>query len=145
MLPKTKLFEAITYLSNQWHKLVRYLDDGQLNIDNNRAERAIKPFVIGRNNWLFNAGAALYSIIETAKASSLIPFDYVMTCLNELCKPDPELEALARWYCQTSQLIIQVTEKIWVIMFAYKASKACIYGGFIFVVVHLFEYYNQQE
>jgi len=104
VLPKTKLGEAITYLSNQWHKLVRYLDDGQLNIDNNRAERAIKPFVIGRKNWLFSqtangakASAALYSIIETAKANDLIPFDYVMTCLNELCKPEPDLEALLPW------------------------------------------------
>ncbi len=44
---------AITYSLNQWPKLMRYLDDGDLNIDNNRAERAIKPFVIGRKAWLF--------------------------------------------------------------------------------------------
>lgn len=44
---------AITYSLNQWPKLMRYLDDGRLNIDNNRAERAIKPFVIGRKAWLF--------------------------------------------------------------------------------------------
>ena len=70
VLPKTKLGEAIKYFSNQWHKLVRYLDYGLINIDNNRAEHAIKPFVIGRKNWLFsqtatgaNASAALYNII----------------------------------------------------------------------------------
>lgn len=104
VLPKTKLGEAITYLNNQWHKLIRYLDDGQLNIDNNRAERAVKPFVIGRKAWLFcqtangaHASAVLYSIIETAKANGLIPFDYVLKCLDELCKPEPDIDALLPW------------------------------------------------
>lgn len=104
VLPKTKLGEAITYLSNQWVKLIRYLEDGRLSIDNNRAERAIKPFVIGRKNWLFsqtdngaNASSALYSIIETAKANGLVPFDYVMTCLDELCQPEPDIESLLPW------------------------------------------------
>jgi len=49
VLPKTKLGEAINYCLNQWEKLTVYPTDGHLNIDNNRAERAIKPFVIGRN------------------------------------------------------------------------------------------------
>ena len=104
VLPKTKLGEAIIYLNNQWPKLVRYLEDGRLSIDNNRAERAIKPFVIGRKNWLFsqtdngaNASAALYSIIETAKANGIIPFDYVMKCLGELCQPEPNIESLLPW------------------------------------------------
>ncbi len=59
---------AITYSLHQWPKLIRYLEDGRLSIDNNRAERAIKPFVIGRKNWLFSntargarASAILYS------------------------------------------------------------------------------------
>lgn len=104
VLPKNKLGEAITYLSNQWPKLVGYLADGRLSIDNNRAERAIKPFVIGRKNWLFsqtangaNASAALYSIIETAKANGLVPFDYVKQCLDELCKPQPDIDAILPW------------------------------------------------
>ena len=104
LVSKTKLADAATYLSNQWHKLTVYLEDGRLNIDNNRAERAIKPFVIGRKNWLFsqtkngaNASAVHYSIIETAKANGLTPFDYVMTCLNELCKPKPDIERLLPW------------------------------------------------
>ena len=69
--PKSKMGDAINYSLNQWHKLTRYTEDGRLNIDNNRAERAIKPFVIGRKNWLFSntargaqASAKLYSIIE---------------------------------------------------------------------------------
>lgn len=91
--------KAIAYSLNQWPKLVRYLDDGRLNIDNNRAERAIKPFVIGRKNWLFsntvkgaNASAILYSVIETAKANGLIPFDYLTKIFNELPKLDDEAE-----------------------------------------------------
>ena len=70
--PKTALGTALAYAVNQWQKVIRYTDDGRLNIDNNRAERAIKPFVIGRKNWLFSntergagASAVIYSIIET--------------------------------------------------------------------------------
>lgn len=80
---------AITYSLNQWPKLMRYLDDGRLNIDNNRAERAIKPFVIG----LFantksgaQASAALYSLVETAKINGLEPYDYLCRLLTELPK-----------------------------------------------------------
>lgn len=104
VLPKTKLGEAIQYCLNQWEKLVRYTLDGQLNIDNNRAERAIKPFVTGRKNWLFsqtatgaNASAVLYSIIETAKANDLNVFEYVMTCLDELSKAEPNIDQLLPW------------------------------------------------
>ena len=101
VLPKTNLGEAIQYCLNQWQKLVRYTLDGHLAIDNNRAERAIKPFVIGRKNWLFsqtetgaNASAILYSIIETAKANGLNVFDYVMGSLEQLSKPEADIEQL---------------------------------------------------
>ena len=104
LVGKTKLAEAVNYLVNQWPKLVTYLKDGRLNIDNNRAERAIKPFVIGRKAWLFsqtangaNASAALYSVIETAKANGLTPFDYVVACLDELCQKKPDIEKLLPW------------------------------------------------
>lgn len=83
-LPKTRIGEAINYCINQWPKLTRFLDDGRLEIDNNRAERSIKPFVIGRKNWLFaNTGrgaktsAVIYSIVETAKENNLNPLDYL--------------------------------------------------------------------
>ena len=104
VLPKTKLGEAIQYCLNQWKKLERYTLDGLLSIDNNRAERGIKPFVIGRKNWLLsqtatgaNASAVLYSIIETAKANDLNVFEYVMTCLDELNQPDVDIEQLLPW------------------------------------------------
>jgi len=72
--PKGVLGEALQYLHKYWPKLIRYCEDGQLPIDNNRLENAIRPFVIGRKAWLFSdtpagahASAALYSLIETAK------------------------------------------------------------------------------
>jgi hypothetical protein len=105
VLPKTKLGEAIFYCLNQWKKLTAYQTNGQLNIDNNRAERAIKPFVIGRKNWLFSntakgadASAVLYSVIETAKANGLTPFDYVMTTLEQLSQPEVDIEQLLPWH-----------------------------------------------
>ena len=91
------------------HKLIRYLDDGNVTIDNNRAERAVKPFVIGRKNWLFcntshgaNASAMLYSIIETAKANGLTPFDYIAHCLEQLSSEHVDVEKLLPWNVKLS-------------------------------------------
>ena len=102
--PKSKLGEALTYWYNQAHKLETYLKDGRINIDNNRAERAVKPFVIGRKNWLFsntsrgaNASAILYSFIETAKANGLLADNYLQICLDELPKKPESLEHLLPW------------------------------------------------
>lgn len=99
-----KLGAAISYLLNQFHKLTTYLEDGQINIDNNRAERAVKPFVIGRKNWLFsntpcgaNASATLYSIVETAKANGLMVEQYLATCLDELAKKPESIDHLLPW------------------------------------------------
>lgn len=94
---ESALGKAITYSLNQWSKLIRYLEDGRLNIDNNRAERAIKPFVIGRKAWLFanttsgaKASAALYSLVETAKINGLEPYDYLTRLFTELPLADTE-------------------------------------------------------
>lgn len=102
--PKTKLGEAITYWHNQAYKLETYLKDGRINIDNNRAERAVKPFVIGRKNWLFsntsrgaNASAILYSFVETAKANGLLVDSYLQNCLNELAQKPQSIEHLLPW------------------------------------------------
>ncbi|MBF4426240.1 IS66 family transposase, partial [Vibrio anguillarum] len=88
----------------QWPKLIRYVEDGHLSIDNNRAERAIKSLVIGRKNWLFStnplgadASALLYSIIETAKANGLILYDYMVKCMKELAKSEPDINSLLPW------------------------------------------------
>jgi len=102
--PKTVLGKAIGYTLRQWQKLNRYTENGQLNIDNNRAERAIKPFVIGRKNWLFSytkkgakASAILYSLIETAKANGHTPFDYLNWLFEELSKNPENIDALLPW------------------------------------------------
>jgi transposase len=83
-LKKSLLGNAITYCLNQWDKLIAFMLDGRLEIHNNLAESAIRPFVIGRKNWLFSitprgatASSIIYSIVETAKANSLVPFKYI--------------------------------------------------------------------
>ena len=110
--PKSAVGKAIAYNLNQWLKLIRYVDNGHLNIDNNRAERAVKPFVIGRKNWMFsntasgaNASAVLYSIIETAKCNGLTPFNYLMYLLEELPKVPDDLEPLMPWNVELDQKI----------------------------------------
>lgn len=82
-LPKSAIGQAIRYLLDQRPWLERVLLDGRLELSNNRAERSIKPFVIGRKNWLFNntpkganASAMIYSLAETTKENGLNPYDY---------------------------------------------------------------------
>ncbi len=90
-LPKSALGGAITYCLNQWSKLTAFLEDGHLEIDNNRSERSIKAFVIGRKAWLFantprgaRASAVTYSIVETAKENGLNPFLYLQHLFEQL-------------------------------------------------------------
>jgi hypothetical protein len=89
--PSTLTGNASSYLHNQWPKLIGYLDDGRLKIDNNACERAIRPFVIGRRNWLFadttagaHASAKLYSLLETAKANGHEPYRYLRHLFTRL-------------------------------------------------------------
>jgi transposase len=110
--PKSAIGKAITYSLNQWDKLTQYVESGYITIDNNRAERAIKPFVIGRKNWLFantasgaQASAILYSLIETAKANGLTPFNYLMYLLEELPKEPDNLEYLMPWNVELEQTV----------------------------------------
>jgi transposase len=91
MLPSSKMGEALTYLQNQWARLTAYLENGAYPIDNNPAERAIRPFTIGRKNWMFaksqagaKASANLYSLIETAKANNVNPYHYLKHVFSRL-------------------------------------------------------------
>jgi len=91
VLEKSHLGQAITYCLNQWEPLTAFLRDGRLEIDNNRSERSIKPFVIARKNFLFcitpkgaQASAVIFSIIETAKENGLKPFEYLEWLLSQL-------------------------------------------------------------
>ena len=93
--------KAISYLASNWIKLVRYTEVGYLPIDNNAAERAIRPFVIGRKNWLFSdtpkgamASAQLYSLVETAKANGQEPYAWLPQASSV-----EDFEALLPWNC----------------------------------------------
>jgi transposase len=102
------LGKAVTYLANNWEKLERYVEEGYLPIDNNAAERAIRPFVIGRKNWLFSdtprgakASAQLYSLVETAKANGQEPYAWLRHALERLpmATSVEDYEALLPWNC----------------------------------------------
>jgi transposase len=105
--PKDQLtYKAIRYALNQWETLTGYCEDGQLHISNVLAENAIRPFAIGRKNWLFadtsqgaKASAAWYSLVETAKANGLEPHAYILHILQHIASADTveKLEALLPW------------------------------------------------
>lgn len=94
-LPKSALGKAVHYTLGQWKYLVNYLLDGRCELSNNRAERSIKPFVIGRKNFLFSdtvrgakSSAIIYSIIETAKENGLIPMNYLTYLFEKMPNVD---------------------------------------------------------
>jgi transposase len=96
VLPKSLFGLAVNYGRQQWSKLIRFLEDGRIEISNNLAERSIKPFVIGRKNFLFcntprgaRASAIIYSLVESAKENKLNPHTY----LNYLFEQLPNLES----------------------------------------------------
>lgn len=105
-LPKSKMGQAISYCLNQWNKLTCYVTDGRLAIDNNIAERDIRPFAIGRKNWLFSntpkgahASAILYSLVLTARANGLNQYQYLKALFEQLPNlAGDDLSALLPWY-----------------------------------------------
>jgi transposase len=89
--PKGLLGQAIGYTLSLWGRMVVYIEDGRLKPDNNAAENAIRPFVLGRKNFLFvgnpkgaDACATFFSLIETAKANGLEPFSYLRHVFEKL-------------------------------------------------------------
>ena len=103
---KSELARAIRYALARWTALSRYLADGELEIDNNAAERALRAVALGRKNYLFagsNAGgesaAAMYSLIGTAKLNGLDPMAYlrdVLTCIAD--HPINQIDKLLPWH-----------------------------------------------
>ena len=100
MLPSGLLGKAIAYTLKQWDKLIAYLESPHLTPDNNACENAIRPFVLGRKNWLFNkspAGAesscGIYSLIETAKQNEIEPLKY----LRALFEKTPHAASAEDW------------------------------------------------
>ncbi|MDD5323333.1 MAG: IS66 family transposase [Methylococcales bacterium] len=106
VIPKSLLGKALHYLSTQWPKLTRFVENGAWPIDNNLCENAIRPFVVGRRNWLFcdtiagaRASANLYSLIETCKANSIDPYTYLVDLFKKipLAKNAEDFEVLLPW------------------------------------------------
>ena len=102
-LPKSLLGKAFAYALNQRKTFETYLSDPRIELTNNAAERAVKPFVIGRKNWLFcyspagaQASAIIYSLIETAKANSLNPMTYLETVFEGI-RQGKSAEELLPW------------------------------------------------
>ena len=91
VVPKSLLGKAISYTLNQWHRLTGYIDCEYATPDNNLAENAIRPFCVGRKNWLFagnpkgaQASATIYSLLESAKANKLEPYKYLRYLFEKL-------------------------------------------------------------
>ena len=106
IMPGSPLGKALGYLERHWAGLTRYCDDGRLEIDNNRCENTIRPFVVGRRNWLFSdtvkgvqSSANLYALIESAKANGLKPYAYLRRVFTRLTATTTvaDIEALLPW------------------------------------------------
>lgn len=113
VIPKSALGTALAYMGNLWSKLVRYTERGDLPIDNNRCENAIRPFVVGRKAWLFSdtpagahASAVIYSLVQTAKANGLELYTWLRRVLRDLpaTKSVEAVEALLPWNLRIADL-----------------------------------------
>lgn len=112
--PQGLLGKAVSYALNQWERLERYTLNGLLRPDNNLAENAIRPFVVGRKNWLFSAtpegataSATIYSLIETAKANGLEPYRYLRYMFERLplAETESDYKALLPQYVDRNSIL----------------------------------------
>lgn len=108
--PKSLTGQALAYMDGQWPKLTRFLDDPVVGLDTNVVENAIRPFAVGRKNWLFSdtvkgadASAALYSLVITARENGIEPYDYLAHIFSELPKATSadDIERLLPWNFST--------------------------------------------
>jgi hypothetical protein len=108
--PQSVLGKAVNYLASNWSRLERYTEAGLLPIDNNAAERAIKPFANGPKAWLFidtpkgaTASAQIYSLVETAKVNGQEPYTWLRYVLERLphAQSVADYEALLPWNCSS--------------------------------------------
>jgi len=114
VIPKSALGTALAYMGNLWPQLTRYTERGDLPIDNNRCENAIRPFVIGRKAWLFSdtpagarSSAVIYSLVQTCKANGLEPYTWLRRVLRDLpaAKNADAVEALLPWNLRVTDLV----------------------------------------
>jgi transposase len=117
--PKGLLGKAISYALNQWERLLVYLDEPMVTLDNNMAENAIRPFVLGRKNWLFagtprgaEASALLYSLIETARANNCEPYSYLRHIFTHLPSAQSlaDYEALLPWNLDRARIMLATVD-----------------------------------
>ena len=106
VLPKSALGQALAYMQKYWGRLNRYTERGDLPIDNNRCENAIRPFVVGRKGWLFSdtpagahSSAVIYSLVETAKTNGVEPYTWLRHVMRDLpaAKSVEDVEVLLPW------------------------------------------------
>lgn len=104
-------------MNKNWSRLIEFLTDGEIPIDNNAAENEIRPFVIGRKNWLHsssvngtNASAAIYSVFETAKANGLDTYGYMKFIIEQLplAQTDEQFAVLLPWNFNDKDLMAWV-------------------------------------
>lgn len=117
--PKSALGKALAYLHKYWDRLIRYTEWGYLPIDNNRAENAIRPFVVGRKAWCFadtpagaHASAMIYSLVETAKANGIEPYTWLKVVLTKLplANSVEDIEALLPWNMHPATVLEQAVD-----------------------------------
>jgi hypothetical protein len=91
VLPKSPIGQAVGYARGQWMALNRYIDDGDLDIDNNLSERVLRIVAIGRKNWMFSGSdagaeraAVIYSLVATCKLCHIDPFAYLRDILDRV-------------------------------------------------------------
>ena len=110
--PSSAFGKAISYASGEWQKISRFIESPYLTPNNNAAERAIRPFVLGRKNWLFsgsprgaNASCFFYSMIETAKANELNPYGYLKWVFQSApALSESEYKSLLPWNCEPDEV-----------------------------------------
>lgn len=119
--PQSLAGKAVNYLANEWDKLVVFLEDGDVPLSNNLVENKIRPFVIGRKNWMFsdtvrgaNASAAIYSFIETTKANNLDPYLYLRWLFEVLPRTDDQdhdaLRQLLPHRCDPQRIVDELAD-----------------------------------
>jgi len=119
LVPKSYAFEAVNYALNQWPYFENVLLDGRLELTNNRVERSLRPFTIGRNNWVMmktdrgaHDSAMIYSIVQTALANNLKVYEYLVYLLKEMPNTDfnkhPErIEKFVPWSKRITGKLLQ--------------------------------------
>ena len=117
VLPKSPMGDAVRYLTNQWVALQRFVEDGRLAVDNNRAENQLRVVAVGRKNWLFagsfegaRRAALLYSLVQSCKLADVPPFVYLK-------------DVLLRLATHPQRLIAQLTPKGWAATFGVDRSS----------------------